>query len=89
MNQPPFSAFVYPILTHWGWHEQGWMYKGIHSSTVHTTYVDFAGSGLIHLCGGTISFVAAYMIGPRIGRYDADGKIQDLRGHSVPVGSHS
>ncbi|EYC04714.1 hypothetical protein Y032_0086g1948 [Ancylostoma ceylanicum] len=33
------STFVYPILTHWGWHPQGWMYLGIQTNDIHTTYL--------------------------------------------------
>lgn len=33
------SSFVYPVLTHWGWSEQGWMYLGIDSGSVKTTYM--------------------------------------------------
>uniref|UniRef100_A0AC35G7B3 Ammonium transporter AmtB-like domain-containing protein n=1 Tax=Panagrolaimus sp. PS1159 TaxID=55785 RepID=A0AC35G7B3_9BILA len=81
------SAFVYPILTHWGWSTQGWMYRGINSGNINTTYVDFAGSGVVHLCGGTVSFIAAFMLGPRIGRFPNrdDDKSPEIQGHSVPV----
>ncbi|PIO70259.1 hypothetical protein TELCIR_07888 [Teladorsagia circumcincta] len=37
--QTSLSAFVYPILTHWGWHPQGWMYLGIQTNGIHTTYM--------------------------------------------------
>uniref|UniRef100_A0A1I8AWL3 Ammonium_transp domain-containing protein n=1 Tax=Steinernema glaseri TaxID=37863 RepID=A0A1I8AWL3_9BILA len=80
------SSIIYPILTHWGWSEQGWMYKGIQSGDIHTKYTDFAGSGVVHLCGGTISFIAAYMMGPRIGRFPKAGEEEsiEIKGHSVP-----
>ncbi|KAK0396554.1 hypothetical protein QR680_001765 [Steinernema hermaphroditum] len=80
------SAFVYPILTHWGWSDDGWMKKGIQGDSISTTYIDFAGSGLVHLCAGTISLIAAYMLGPRIGRFSKRGEEQsaEIKGHSVP-----
>ncbi|KAE9553086.1 hypothetical protein FO519_003719 [Halicephalobus sp. NKZ332] len=69
-----------------GWSHQGWMFKGITSGNISTTYVDFAGSGVVHLCGGTISFIAAYMMGPRIGRFpEAGDSSPEIQGHSVPV----
>ncbi|UMM41446.1 hypothetical protein L5515_017707 [Caenorhabditis briggsae] len=80
------STLVYPILTHWGWHPKGWMALGITSGVVNTHYDDFAGSGVVHLCGGSISFLAAYIIGPRIGRFpeDEDDESDEILGHSVP-----
>uniref|UniRef100_A0A914CDF2 Ammonium transporter AmtB-like domain-containing protein n=1 Tax=Acrobeloides nanus TaxID=290746 RepID=A0A914CDF2_9BILA len=77
------SSFVYPILTHWGWSTQGWMKIGINTGNIHTTYLDFAGSGVVHLCGGSISFMAALIIGPRYGKF-VPGKEQEIQGHSVP-----
>ncbi|KAI6222140.1 Ammonium transporter family and Ammonium transporter AmtB-like domain-containing protein [Aphelenchoides besseyi] len=81
------SSVVYPILVHWGWSEHGWMATGITVGGIHVKYVDFAGSGLVHVCGGTISFVAAYLMGPRIGRFpeSSDEPSQELQGHSVPA----
>ncbi|KAI6208492.1 Ammonium transporter [Aphelenchoides besseyi] len=80
------SSVVYPILVHWGWSEHGWMATGITIGGIHAKYVDFAGSGLVHVCGGTISFVAAYLMEPRIGRFPEsnDEPSQELQGHSVP-----
>ncbi|CEF71676.1 Ammonium transporter family and Ammonium transporter AmtB-like domain-containing protein [Strongyloides ratti] len=80
------SSFVYPILTHWGWADGGWMKNGINTETIHTTYIDNAGSGVVHLCGGAISFLAAYMMGPRHGRFATEDEEEsiEIKGHSVP-----
>ncbi|KJH41748.1 ammonium transporter [Dictyocaulus viviparus] len=79
------TTFIYPILTHWGWHPQGWMHRGVQTDDIHTTY-DLAGAGVVHLCGGTISFAAAYIIGPRIGRFPKinEEESPEIKGHSVP-----
>jgi len=80
------TGLVYPVVSHWTWSSEGFLSVGTpHSSSNSTvTFNDFGGSGTVHLTGGVISLVAAFMIGPRIGRFDEDGKPQDLLGHSVP-----
>ena len=48
-------------------------------------YNDFAGSGVVHVLGGACSFVACYLVGPRNGRFDENGKPDKMPGHSVPL----
>ncbi|KAL4224872.1 ammonium transmembrane transporter [Mactra antiquata] len=82
------TGFIYPVVTHWTWTSEGWLNKGgdyiIDGVFVHVGYYDFAGSGIVHLLGGTVAFIGAYMIGPRIGRFDENGKPVDIRGHNIP-----
>ncbi|GAB2191231.1 ammonium transporter [Sessilibacter sp. MAH1] len=75
------SCFIYPISGHWAWgsafgsETQGWLEaKG---------FVDFAGSSVVHSVGGWIALAAAIVLGPRIGRYDEDGKPQPIPGHNL------
>ncbi len=69
-------TFAYPITGSWQW-GGGWLSElGFH---------DFAGSTLVHAVGGAAALVAAWVLGPRIGRYSADGKVNDMPGHSFPL----
>jgi hypothetical protein len=71
------SAFIYPVVVHWLW-GGGWL------STLATPYHDFAGSSIVHLTGGVAALMGAKALGPRIGRYGADGKPRLLPPHSIP-----
>jgi len=71
------TGFIYPVVAHWGFSGEGWLTKQLH-------YVDFAGSGVVHVCGGTAALVGTVLLGPRIGRYDPEtGKPQGIPGHST------
>ena len=47
--------------------------------------VDFAGSGVVHAMGGIIGLAGAIVVGPRIGKYDKNGKPQAIPGHNIPM----
>lgn len=72
------SAFVYPISGHWIW-GGGWLAQmGFH---------DFAGSTAVHMCGGVAALIGAKILGPRIGKYDKNGKPKAILGHSLTLGA--
>jgi Amt family ammonium transporter len=72
------STFIYPISGHWIW-GGGWLAQlGFH---------DFAGSTAVHMVGGVAAFIGAKTLGPRIGKYDADGKPKAILGHSLTLGA--
>ena len=68
------SLIVYPISGHWIW-GGGWLSTlGFH---------DFAGSTCVHMVGGLIACLGAWMLGPRIGKYDKNGKARAIPGHNM------
>ena len=74
------SALVYPIIGHWVW-GGGWL------AGLETPFVDFAGSSVVHATGGWAAFIGALLLGPRIGKYNGDGKARAIAGHSIPLAS--
>jgi Amt family ammonium transporter len=89
-----FSAFViygllvgsviYPIFGNWVW-GTGWLSQmGVNFGLGHG-HVDFAGSSVVHMTGGVIALVGAWMIGPRIGKYKKDGSAVPIPAHSIPM----
>ena len=70
------SLLIYPISGHWIW-GGGWLSElGFH---------DFAGSTCVHMVGGVCALVGAAMLGPRIGKYDKNGKPRAIPGHNLTV----
>ena len=72
------SFVIYPISGHWIW-GGGWLAGlGFH---------DFAGSTAVHMLGGVAAFIGAAILGPRIGKYDENGKAKAIPGHSLTLGA--
>ena len=80
------TGFIYPVVVHWIWSGYGWLSAfredGAPGVWIKSGVVDFAGSGVVHLVGGSISIVAAAILGPRIGRFDATGKLVPIQPHN-------
>lgn len=70
------TAIVYPIVVSWKW-GGGWLDE--------LGFIDFAGSGLVHMTGGFAALLGAIVIGPRIGKFTEDGSPRALPGHSIPL----
>jgi ammonium transporter, Amt family len=89
-----FSAFMiygccigmimYPIFGNWVW-GGGWLSQlGTNFGLGHG-HVDFAGSTVVHMQGGVIALIFAWLIGPRYGKYDASGKlVHPIIPHNLP-----
>lgn len=83
-----FSVFVggliYPLYANWVW-GGGWLAQlGANAGLGHG-HVDFAGSSVVHMTGGVMAIVGAKLIGPRQGKYGADGKPNAILGHNIPM----
>ncbi len=72
------SSVIYPIVGHWIW-GGGWLAK-LH-------FADFAGSTVVHAVGGFSALIGTLMLGPRIGKYNPDGKANAIAGHNIPIAS--
>ena len=75
------SAVIYPIEAHWTWGGGFLAQWGFH---------DYAGSNCIHMVGGICAFIGAWMLGPRIGKFEKDdnGKINKVNafpGHNLVI----
>ncbi len=70
------SAFIYPVVGHWVW-GGGWLAE--------LNFHDFAGSTVVHGVGGMSALVGAWMLGPRFGRFSADGASNVIAGHNMPL----
>ncbi|MBI4912453.1 MAG: ammonium transporter [Acidobacteria bacterium] len=77
------SGLIYPVFGNWAW-GGGWLSTlGKYAGLGHG-YVDFAGSGVVHLTGGVMALTGAVVLGPRIGKF-LNGKAQAIPGHNIPM----
>lgn len=75
---PFITGLIYPVVTHWVW-GGGWLSE--------IGFLDFAGSGVVHMLGGAAALAGVLIVGPRIGKYDDDGTAKSIPGHSVTLGA--
>ena len=82
------SLFIYPIEGHWTW-GGGWLCSdaadGFMMTTFGDVFHDFAGSAIVHSVGGVLALIGALALGPRIGKYDKDGKSRAIPGHNLTM----
>ena len=70
------TGFIYPVQVYWKWGGGGLDALG---------YTDFAGSGVVHLCGAAAALAAVSILGARKGKYGADGSVYAIPGSNIPV----
>jgi Amt family ammonium transporter len=68
------AVVMYPVTGHWVW-GGGWL--------ADAGFWDFAGCAVVHSVGGWAAMTGAFILGPRIGKYSADGKVQAIPGHNM------
>ena len=70
------TLVIYPIVGHWVW-GGGWL--------ADLGFLDFAGDTVVHSLGGWAALAGAIVLGPRIGKYDRDGKPRAIPGHNMSL----
>jgi|TARA_B110000902_G_scaffold17336_1_gene20138 Amt family ammonium transporter len=72
------GSFAWVVAAAWGWHADGWMVTkfGLH---------DFGAAGLVHAVAGFFALGVLINLGPRIGKFNADGSANHIAGHNMPL----
>ena len=70
------TGFIYPVQGMWAW-GGGWLAEA--------GYWDFAGAGVVHLCGAAAALAGVLLVGPRAGKYRPDGAANALPGCNMPL----
>lgn len=73
------TAFIYPMEGRWTWGEQEVF--GMYS----LNYSDYAGSGIVHMAGAAAALAGVLVLGPRKGKYGANGEINAIPGANLPL----
>jgi Amt family ammonium transporter len=77
-------ALIYPVVQGFAWGGNGLLSgSGYLGQAIGAGYKDFAGATVVHALGGIAGLTAAYMVGPRRGRFDESGEAKPIPGHSV------
>lgn len=80
------SGLIYPFVVHWAWDVNGWLTAFTDDPFMANGYIDFAGSGVVHMVGGTAALVGAIVVGARKGRFGPDKDAAVMKAHSIPLG---
>jgi len=76
------GAFIYPLFGNWAW-GGGWLATLGTNFGLGKGYCDFAGSGVVHSVGGLTALALAIIVGPRLGKYNRNGKSNAIIGHDI------
>jgi ammonium transporter, Amt family len=70
------TGFIYPLQGYWKW--GGGFLDAL-------GFLDFAGSGVVHLCGAAAALAGVMLLGPRLGKYGKNGEIHPIPGANLPL----
>jgi len=70
------TGFIYPVQGFWKWGGGALDEAG---------FLDFAGSGVVHMCGGAAALAGVLLLGPRAGKYSSDGRVNAIPGANLPL----
>jgi len=76
------ATVIYPVYGNWVW-GGGWLSQLGKNFGLGHGHVDFAGSSVVHMTGGVMALVLSRALGPRIGKYGADGRIHPIPPHNI------
>ena len=71
------TGLIYPVFGSWVWNADGWLAK--------LGFIDFAGSTVVHSVGAWCALAGVLVVGPRLGRFDKEGKPREIRGHNLTL----
>ena len=78
------GTVIYPIFGNWVW-GGGWLAMLGQNFHLGHGHVDFAGSSVVHMTGGVIALVGAWLVGARLGKFNRDGSANPIPGHNIPM----
>jgi Amt family ammonium transporter len=70
------TGVIYPYQGEWKW-GGGWLDE--------LGFLDFAGSGIVHMCGAAAALAGVLLLGPRNGKYGPNGEINPIQGSNMPL----
>jgi len=71
-----FTAVIYPLQGYWKWGGGFLDAAG---------FSDFAGSGVVHMCGAAAALAGVILLGPRRGKYTSNGSVNAIPGANLPL----
>ena len=70
------TGFIYPVQGYWKW-GGGFLNE--------LGFIDFAGSGVVHMCGAAAALAGVILLGARKGKYTKDGDVKAIPGANLPL----